>query len=171
MHLDNYPDIFPKDDRLRNRILARQFYWLAQFDLETASRISWAQWSYIVDNIYLTSINEFPKWFADVMNNNDYDFSAGFVRLWMEMLNIIFKKRRVDLSDWTWEELERPLHATLQILDKVQSTIDLNDGAKRRILRICISETLGKNRKEYLLFLDKQIDHESFVNLITSNSL
>jgi len=165
LHMDKAGDIFPKNDVKRNRNIPKQFFKLASYPFEIATRIEWAQWSFLFDYPYLMESTGFDKWFSQILKSDKYKFNEGFTRLWAESFILLFKN--TDLENWSEQEKLKPIICTLEIIyGMVNEGISIEDREVRKKLRSFISIELKSHKKEFIHMQMKRITEEDFINLI-----
>jgi len=167
LHMDRHGDLFPKDDTKRKRIIPAQYFKLAGYPMEIATRISWSQWSYLFDNVYIMESTGFDIWFRSVLEANRYSFNEGFTRLWAESFNATF--RNVDLSAWSDDEFVKSLRCTLDVTQNlVVRGIPINSRDTRRMVRLALNEALPASRTEFIRMLMGQVPEADYVLMVTN---
>ena len=165
LHMDKVADIFPKNDIKRNRNIPKQFFKLAGYPFEIATRIEWAQWSFLFDYPYLMESTGFDKWFSQILKSDKYKFNEGFTRLWAESFILLFKN--TDLENWSEQEKLKPIICTLEIIyGLVNEGVKIEDRVVRRKLRSYITMELKSHKKQFILMQMGEISKEDFINPI-----
>lgn len=165
LHMDSYNETFPKNDLTRNRNIPKQFFKLAGYPLEVASKIEWAQWSYLFDNTHLMQSTGFDEWFLEILKSDKYKFNESFTRLWAESFNLLLKN--TDIESWTEKEKLKPITNTLDVVSGlVKEGISIDDRVVRKELRNVLSSILKKHKREFILMQMGEISSQQYVNVI-----
>lgn len=170
LHMNNTSNIFPKDDKKRNRNYPKLFFKLAGYPYNVAKKVEWSYWIYLFENKYLVESTGFDDWFIEKLKSDKNKFTEGFTRLWAESFNLLFKK--VDLSDWTEEEKIKPIYCTFDIIQAlVDEGVNIESREVRRSVKSSIITVLKENRKEFVFLQMGKISSKDYIDLISSQIL